>query len=44
MKILSWNCCGLGKRCAVNELEELISSLLPNIIFFMEVKVDQDAV
>lgn len=44
MKIFSWNCHGLGNPRAVEELEDLISSFMPTVVFLMEVKVDRGVV
>lgn len=44
MKIFSWNCRGLGNPRAVEELEYLISSFMPMVVFLMEVKVDREVV
>lgn len=43
MKILSWNCHGLGRLRAVQELEELISSLFPCLVLLMETKDGRQA-
>jgi exonuclease III len=38
MKILSWNCRGLGKPSAIRALKKLIQSHHPDIVFLMETK------
>jgi exonuclease III len=38
MKLLSWNCRGLGQAPAVRELRQLISSHHPDIMFLSETK------
>lgn len=44
MKILSWNCRGLGRLRAVEELEEIIDSSKPSVVFLMEVKMGRGVV
>lgn len=44
MKLFSWNCRGLGNPRAVEELEDLLSSFIPTIVFLREIKVDKDVV
>jgi hypothetical protein len=39
MKILSWNCQGLGNPRAVRALKKLISTYQPDMIFLMETKL-----
>ena len=36
MKILSWNCCGLGNQTAVDILSHLVREKAPNVLFLME--------
>jgi exonuclease III len=38
MKILSWNCRGLGKMSAVRALRKLINTHQPDIVFLTETK------
>jgi exonuclease III len=38
MKILSWNCRGLGKPSAVRDLKQIIKAHQPDIIFLSETK------
>ena len=38
MKILSWNCWGLGNQCAVDVLSHLMREKAPKILFLMETK------
>jgi exonuclease III len=38
MKILSWNCRGLGKPSAVRDLRQIIKAHQPNIVFLTETK------
>ena len=38
LKILSWNCCGLGNPMTVQRLKDLKKELDPDIIFLMETK------
>ena len=36
MKLLAWNCRGLGNRCAVDELGDIIQAQDPKIVFLSE--------
>ena len=38
MKILSWNCRGLGNQTAVDVLSNLVREKAPNVLFLMETK------
>ena len=38
MKIISWNCCGLGNPWAVRDLNKLIQQKVPNLVFLMETR------
>ena len=38
MKILSWNCRGLGNQTAVDVLSHLVREKAPNVLFLMETK------
>lgn len=40
---MSWNCRGLGIVPIVQEIEDLVSFNIPNVVFLMEVKVDRKA-
>jgi predicted AAA+ superfamily ATPase len=39
MKLLSWNCRGLGKPSAVRALKKLLQSHKPDIVFLTETKL-----
>ncbi|KAG4192917.1 hypothetical protein ERO13_A07G187666v2, partial [Gossypium hirsutum] len=39
MKILSWNCCGVGNPAIVTQLKQLLIANIPNIIFLCETKI-----
>jgi exonuclease III len=39
MKILSWNCRGLGNPDAVRAYKKLIKSNCPDVVFLMETKL-----
>jgi exonuclease III len=41
MKILSWNCRGLGKPSAVRDLRQLIKTHQPDLIFLSETKLQK---
>lgn len=41
MRILSWNCRGLGNPAAVRAYKRLLRSKSPDIIFLMETKLKQ---
>jgi exonuclease III len=41
MKLLSWNCRGLGKPTAIRALKNLIQTHKPDVIFLMETKFIQ---
>jgi exonuclease III len=43
MKILVWNCRGLGLAAAVGELRDLIRSFNPSLIFLCETKKSRHA-
>lgn len=36
MKLISWNCRGLGNLCVVRALKELICFQVPDVVFLME--------
>ena len=38
MKILSWNCHGLGNQTTVDVLSHLVREKAPNVLFLMETK------
>ena len=38
MKIMSWNCWGLGNQRAVDVLSHLVREKAPKILFLMEIK------
>ena len=38
MKILSWNCRGLGNQTVVDVLSHLVREKAPNVLFLMETK------
>ena len=40
MKILSWNCRGLGNPRAVHDLHNLVKDKGPDLVFFMETKLE----
>lgn len=40
MKIISWNCRGLGNARAVRALGDLVKSHKPNILFLLETLSD----
>lgn len=40
MRLLSWNCCGLGRSSAVRGLRSLVRRSSPTCIFIMETKID----
>ena len=40
MKILSWNCQGLGNPCTVNALRDWCGREKPNIVFLMETMIE----
>ena len=42
MKILSWNCRGLGNQRAVDVLSHLVREKAPKILFLMETKQSID--
>lgn len=44
MKLLSWNCRGLGNPRTVLELKDLVSSNKPSCIFLLEVKIARSRV
>ncbi|MCI72567.1 RNA-directed DNA polymerase (Reverse transcriptase), partial [Trifolium medium] len=39
MKLISWNCRGLGNPTAVRALKKLIKDQSPDIVFLMETKL-----
>ncbi|KAK4274572.1 hypothetical protein QN277_017771 [Acacia crassicarpa] len=39
MKLLSWNCQGLGRALTVKNLRDLVSKFRPSILFLMETKM-----
>jgi exonuclease III len=39
MKLISWNCRGLGNATAVRALKKLIKDQTPDIVFLMETKL-----
>lgn len=41
MRILSWNCGGLGKPSAVRALKKLLRNTCPDVVFLMETKLSQ---
>jgi exonuclease III len=41
MKLLSWNCRGLGKPSAIRALKKLLQSHQPSIVYLMETKFQQ---
>jgi exonuclease III len=41
MKVLSWNCRGLGKATAIRALKKLLQTHKPDVIFLMETKFTQ---
>lgn len=42
MSCLAWNCCGLGSPRSILELQSLISTESPNILFLMEIELQTD--
>ena len=42
MRILSWNCRGLGKPSAVLQCQKKAQDHKPNILFLMETKLEED--
>jgi exonuclease III len=41
MKILSWNCRGLGQPSATRALKKLLQSHHPDVVFLMETKLQK---
>ncbi|TYH05864.1 hypothetical protein ES288_A08G113700v1 [Gossypium darwinii] len=39
MKILNWNCCGVGNPTTVHELKQLLVANAPDIVFICETKI-----
>lgn len=41
MKVLSWNCRGLGNPAAVRALKKLLRVQCPDVVFLMETKLSE---
>jgi exonuclease III len=42
MKIISWNCRGLGNPTAVRALKKLLKTQCPDLVFLMETRLKAD--
>ena len=41
MKILSWNCRGIGNPATVKELRDLAKNYAPSVLFIMETQINK---
>ena len=41
MKILSWNCRGIGNPATVKELRDVAKDYAPSVLFIMETHIDK---
>ena len=44
MKILSWNCQGLGNLWTVRNLHKIVKEQAPSICFLMETRLDREGI
>ncbi|KAK4264130.1 hypothetical protein QN277_029461 [Acacia crassicarpa] len=44
MKIISWNCQGLGRTLTVKNLKDMVKKFRPSVIFLMETKMRAEKV
>jgi exonuclease III len=44
MKILSWNCRGIGNPAIVKELHDLAKNYAPSVLFIMETQINKHRV